>query len=92
MREIHKRNLRIKKAASTSNPLTWKQFKDAQNETNNSIKKAKLSGKLDANKGDPVKLGVKLMSFSLSKVTKPECSEPKQETKFYLTELYCCSI
>ena len=55
MREIHKRNFTIKKAASTTNPLTWKQFRGAQNKANNSIRKAKLSGKLDANKGDPCK-------------------------------------
>ena len=41
--------------------------------------------KLDANKGDA---GVQLMSFSLHKVYQQECSRPKQETNFHLTQLY----
>ena len=47
-----------KKAASTNNPLIWKQFKDARNKANNSVKKAKrkyFSENLDANKSDPRK-------------------------------------
>ena len=56
LREIHNRDFLKKKAASTNDPLVWKQFKDARNKTNNSIKKAKrkyFSEKLDANKGNP---------------------------------------
>ena len=41
--------------------------------------------KLDANKGDA---DVQLMSFSLHKVYQQECSRPKQETNFHLTQLY----
>ena len=58
LREIHNRDFLKKKAASTNDPLVWKQFKDARNKTNNSIKKAKrkcFSEKLDANKGNPRK-------------------------------------
>ena len=58
LREIRKRDFLKKKAASTKDPLIWKQFKDARNKTNNSVKKAKrkcVSEKLNANKGDPRK-------------------------------------
>ena len=43
LREIHKRDFLKKKAASTNDPLIWKQFKDAiaRNKANNSVKKAK---------------------------------------------------
>ena len=47
-----------KKAASTNDPLIWKQFKDARNKANNSVKKAKrkyFSENLDGNKSDPLK-------------------------------------
>ena len=47
-----------KKAASTNDPSIWKQFKDARNKANNSVKKAKrkyFSENLDANKSDPRK-------------------------------------
>ena len=47
-----------KKATSTNDPLIWKEFKDARNKVNNSIKKAKrkyFSEKLDASKCDPRK-------------------------------------
>ena len=53
--EIHKRDFLKKKATSTNNPLIWKEFKDARNKVNNSIKKAKreyFSEKLDASKCD----------------------------------------
>ena len=40
--EIHKRDFLKKKAASTNDPSIWKQFKDARNKANNSVKKAKL--------------------------------------------------
>ena len=46
------------KAAAKTDPLIWKQFKDARNKVNNSIKKAKhkyFSEKLDASKSDPRK-------------------------------------
>ena len=42
-----------KKAASTNDPLIWKQLKDTRNKANNSVKKAKrkyFSENLDANK------------------------------------------
>ena len=58
MREVHKRDFLNKKAASTNDPLIWKQFKDARNKANNSVKKAKrkyFSENLDANKSDPRK-------------------------------------
>ena len=58
MREIHKRDFLKKKAASTNDPSIWKQFKDARNKANNSVKKAKrkyFSENLDANKSDPRK-------------------------------------
>ena len=44
-----------KKAASTNDPLIWRQFKNARNETNNSMKQAKrkyFTDKLDASKCD----------------------------------------
>ena len=47
-----------KKAASTNDPSIWKQFKDARNKANNSVKKAKrkyFSDNLDAYKSDPRK-------------------------------------
>ena len=47
-----------KKATSTNDPLIWKEFKDARNKVNNSIKKAKRKyflEKLDASKCDPCK-------------------------------------
>ena len=53
--EIHKRDFLKKKATSTNDPLIWKEFKDARNRVNNSIKKAKrkyFSEKLDASKCD----------------------------------------
>ena len=53
--EIHKRDFLKKKATSTNDPLIWKEFKDARNKVNNSIKKAKrkyFSEKLDASKCD----------------------------------------
>ena len=60
MREIHKKDFLKKNAASTNDPLIWKQFKDAiaRNKANNSVKKAKrkiliLFENLDANKSDP---------------------------------------
>lgn len=55
---MHKRDFLKKKAASANDPLIWKQFKGARNNTNNSIKKAKrkyFSDKLDASKSDPRK-------------------------------------
>ena len=55
LREIHKRDFLKKKAASTNDPSIWKQFKDARNKANNSVKKAKrkyFSENLDANKSD----------------------------------------
>ena len=58
MREVHKRDFLNKKAASTNDPLIWKQFKDARNKANNSVKKAKckyFSENLDAKKSDPRK-------------------------------------
>ena len=60
MREIHKRDFLKKNAASTNDPLIWKQFKDAiaRNKVNNSVKKAKrkyFSENLDAKKSDPRK-------------------------------------
>ena len=58
LRQTHRRNFLKQKAASTHDPLIWKQFKDARNKTNNSIKIAKrkyFSDKLDASKGDPRK-------------------------------------
>ena len=58
LREIHKRDFLKKKAASTNDPSIWKQFKDARNKANNSVKKAKrkyFSENLDANKSDPHK-------------------------------------
>ena len=58
LREIHKKDFLKKKADSTNDPLSWKQFKDARNKANNSVKKAKrkyFSENLDANKSDPHK-------------------------------------
>ena len=60
LREIHKRDFLKKKAASTkyNDPSIWKQFKDARNKVNNSVKKVKrkyFSENLDANKRDPRK-------------------------------------
>ena len=58
LHEIHKRDFLKKKAASTNDPSIWKQFKDARNKANNSVKKAKrkyFSENLDANKSDPRK-------------------------------------
>ena len=58
LREIYKRDFLKKKATSTNDPLIWKEFKDARNKVNNSIKKAKrkyFSEKLDAGKCDPHK-------------------------------------
>ena len=55
LREIYKRDFLKKKATSTNDPLIWKEFKDARNKVNNSIKKAKrkyFSEKLDASKCD----------------------------------------
>ena len=55
---IYKRDFLKKKAASTNDPSIWKQFKDARNKANNSVKKAKrkyFSENLDANKSDPRK-------------------------------------
>ena len=57
--EIHKRDFLKKKATSTNDPLIWKEFKDARNKVNNSIKKAKrkyFSEKLDASKCDTRKI------------------------------------
>ena len=45
LREIHKRDFLKKKAASANDPLIWKQFKDARNRANNSVKKAKRKNK-----------------------------------------------
>ena len=56
LREIHKRYFLKKKAASTNDPLNWKQCKDARNKANNAVKKAKrkyFSENLNANKTDP---------------------------------------
>ena len=56
--EIHKRDFLKKKAASTNDPSIWKQFTDARNTANNSVKKAKrkcFSENLDTNKSDPRK-------------------------------------
>ena len=39
--EIHKEIFLKKKATSTNDLLSWKEFKDARNKVNNSIKKAK---------------------------------------------------
>ena len=58
LREIYKRDFLKKEATSTNDPLIWKEFKDARNKVNNSIKKAKrkyFSEKLDAGKCDPRK-------------------------------------
>ena len=58
LREIRNRGFLKKKAASTNDPSIWKQFKDARNKTNNSVKKAKrkyFSENLEANKRDPRK-------------------------------------
>ena len=55
---MHKKDFLKKKADSTNDPLSWKQFKDARNKANNSVKKAKrkyFSENLDANKSDPRK-------------------------------------
>ena len=58
--DIHKRDFLKKKAASTkyNDPSICKQFKDARNKANNSVKKTKrkyFSENLDANKSDPRK-------------------------------------
>ena len=58
LREIYKRDFLKKKVTSTNDPLIWKEFKDARNKVNDSIKKAKrkyFSEKLDASKCDPRK-------------------------------------
>ena len=58
LREIYKRDFLKKKAASTNDPLIWKEFKGARNKVNNSIKKAKrkyFSEKLDTSKCNPRK-------------------------------------
>ena len=55
LREIHKRDFLKQKAASTNDPLIWKQFKDARNKASNSVKKAKrkhFSENLESNKSD----------------------------------------
>ena len=54
----NRRDFLKKKATSTNDPLIWKEFKDARNKVNNSIKKAKrkyFSEKLDGSKCDPRK-------------------------------------
>ena len=58
LRETRTRDFLKKKAASTNDPSIWKQFKDARNKANNSVKKAKhkyFFDNLDANKSDPRK-------------------------------------
>ena len=58
LREMHTRDFLKKKAASTNDPSIWKQFKDARNKANNSVKKAKrkyFSDNLGAYKSDPRK-------------------------------------
>ena len=57
---MHKRDFLKKKAASTNDPLTWKQFKHATNKANNSVKKAKrkyFSKNLMQTKVIPIKPG-----------------------------------
>lgn len=56
--EYIKKDFLKKKASSTNDPSIWKQFQDARNKANNSVKKAKrkcFSDNLDANKSDPRK-------------------------------------
>ena len=58
LHEMRTRDFLKKKAASTNDPSIWKQFKDARNKANNSVKKAKhkyFSDNLDAYKSDPRK-------------------------------------
>ena len=53
--KMHKREFLKKKIASTNDHTIWEQYKEARNEVNNSIKRAKLkyfTDNLDANKKD----------------------------------------
>ena len=83
---MHKKDFLKKKADSTNDPLSWKQFKDARNKANNSVKKAKckyFSENLDAKKSDPRKTWrLIVMKSNLGKVNQPKCLKSKQETKF----------
>ena len=83
--EIHKRDFLKKKAASTNDPSIWKQFKDARNRANNSVKKAKhkyFSENLDANKNDPRKTWHLINELQSRQSKSTKLSQVKQETKF----------
>ena len=85
LREIHKRDFLKKKAASTNDPSIWKQFKDARNRANNSVKKAKhkyFSENLDANKNDPRKTWRLINELQSRQSKSTKLSQVKQETKF----------
>ena len=75
LREMRTRDFLKKKAASTNDHSIWKQFKDARNKANNSVKKAKrkyFSDNLDANKSDPRKTWrlINELQFRQNKSTK----------------------
>ena len=58
LQKMHKRDYVKKKAVQTNDQNYWRQYKVAQNETNNAIKTQKrkyFTTNLDANKNDPCK-------------------------------------
>ena len=75
LREMRTRDFLKKKAASTNDPSIWKQFKDARNKANSSVKKAKrkyFSDNVDAYKSDPRKTWrlINELKFRQNKSTK----------------------
>ena len=75
LREMRRRDFLKEKAACTNDPSIWKQFKDAINKANNSVKKAKrkyFSDNLGAYKTDPRKTWrlINELQFRQSKSTK----------------------
>lgn len=74
-----------KKASSTNDPSIWKQFQDARNKANNSVKKAKrkcFSDNLDANKSDPRKTWRLINELQSRQSKSTSVSSKKQKTKF----------
>ena len=88
LREIHKRDFLKKKAASTNDPSIWKQFKDARNKANNSVKKAKrkyFSENLDANKSDPRKTWRLINELQSRQSKSTIVLSQNRKTSFHLT-------
>lgn len=85
LRGIHKKDFLKKKASSTNDPSIWKQFQDARNKANNSVKKAKrkcFSDNLDANKSDPRKTWRLINELQSRQSKSTSVSSKKQKTKF----------